>query len=141
MLNEDEIEEKMTQLGFAVVHPEELTFDEQVTMFSRARVIVGPHGAGMTNAVFSPSSCLIVDFYPDTCYTLWLVQLTHLFDHYHLPICYLSDRSQSQPVLLNGEKIQVTHVYRAPPDDLGDAIVKAMRLLNIRIQTVGSVAN
>lgn len=38
--------------GFAVVEPQQLSFEEQVRLFRHARIIVGPGGAAFTNILF-----------------------------------------------------------------------------------------
>jgi hypothetical protein len=37
------------------------SFEDMLSMFSRARVIIGPHGAGLTNMLFSPRSIPVVE--------------------------------------------------------------------------------
>jgi capsular polysaccharide biosynthesis protein len=54
LLNEAEVLRVLDPYGFTIVHPERLSFAEQVRMFSRAEVIVGNYGAALTNAVFAP---------------------------------------------------------------------------------------
>lgn len=54
MVNEPEIEMIFESYGFETVHPEEMTFDEQVNMFSSASRVAGPLGAALTNILFSP---------------------------------------------------------------------------------------
>jgi hypothetical protein len=39
--------------GYEVVRPEELTIPEQIALFAKAGLIVGEHGSGMHNAIFS----------------------------------------------------------------------------------------
>jgi hypothetical protein len=50
--NEHEVEEMFASLGFAVIHPERLTFEEQVVAFGAADVVAGFTGSGMHNSVF-----------------------------------------------------------------------------------------
>jgi len=58
--NEDHLAETLERLGFVVVEPELLPFEEQVRIFSNAKFIVGLGGAAMFNAVFaSPGTNLI----------------------------------------------------------------------------------
>jgi len=49
-----------------------LPFDETVTLFSSAAVVVAPHGAGLTNMLFSDSGIRILEFMslqnPNLCY-------------------------------------------------------------------------
>ena len=39
--------------GYEIIRPEETSIPEQIRLFSEARVVVGEHGSGMHNAVFS----------------------------------------------------------------------------------------
>jgi capsular polysaccharide biosynthesis protein len=43
-----------------VVYPEQMSFAEQVRVFSEANVIVGPAGSNMINAVFAPAYARIL---------------------------------------------------------------------------------
>lgn len=52
VINEDEITPVLKRFGFATVVAEELSFAEQVRIFSRARYLVSNHGAGLTNMLF-----------------------------------------------------------------------------------------
>jgi hypothetical protein len=53
MLNEEEIEALFMRYGFTILHPEQLSIQDQVRLFSRARMIAGPRGSGLHNIVFS----------------------------------------------------------------------------------------
>jgi capsular polysaccharide biosynthesis protein len=52
LVNEEALIATLTALGFAVVEPELLAFEEQVATFSNADVVVGLGGAGMYNVLF-----------------------------------------------------------------------------------------
>lgn len=51
--NRDAVMEALRPLGFERVIPEELPLDDEIELFYDAEVVVGPHGAGFTNVVFS----------------------------------------------------------------------------------------
>jgi capsular polysaccharide biosynthesis protein len=131
MSNEEDVELAMSRLGFAVIHPDELTFDQQVTYFARARVVAGPHGAGLNNAMFAPAECLVVDIFPDTWSPVWVLHETQLFGHHYLPVAYPSDPALSQPVLFRNAIIAHSTVYRVPPDDFAAIVVGAMHRMGI----------
>lgn len=59
-VNQDDVEEVFRARGFQVVTPETLSVQEQVELFSRARVIAGPTGAAIANLVFAPRGCRIL---------------------------------------------------------------------------------
>ena len=50
--NEAEVESYLTDNGFEIIHPQELSFLQQAQAFSSARRIVAPFGAALANAVF-----------------------------------------------------------------------------------------
>ena len=114
--NEDEVEAVMMQLGFTVVRPQELTFDEQVATFACARVIAGPHGAGLTNASFAPAGCLVVDICPDVWASRWMVRLTQLFEHQYLPLAYPSNAELPKPLFADAS-IGQTFFYAVQIDE------------------------
>lgn len=51
-------------LGFRVVTPGALPFAEQVRAAARASVILGPHGAGLTNAGYARPGTMLVELHP-----------------------------------------------------------------------------
>jgi capsular polysaccharide biosynthesis protein len=61
ILNEASLVEALGAYGFEVVECEKLTFDEQVRTFSHAEVIVGAHGAGLANMMFSPPGAKVLE--------------------------------------------------------------------------------
>ncbi len=50
-------------MGFQVVYPEKMSFQEQRELFSRAHVVAGIHGGGLVNALWS-SKCTVIEFMP-----------------------------------------------------------------------------
>lgn len=70
--NKKEVADLFVEKGWWVVDLEELTFAEQIAVFSRATHIVGEHGAGFTNILWCNSQChtieLCADNYLNGCY-------------------------------------------------------------------------
>lgn len=58
--NEDAVEELFHKYGFITVYPEELSFLEQVKLFSRTSVFAGVSGAAFTNIIFLPENATII---------------------------------------------------------------------------------
>ena len=52
IVNEDEVTSVLHRFGFETIYAEELSFEQQVQVCSRARYIVSNHGAGLTNMLF-----------------------------------------------------------------------------------------
>ena len=59
-VNQDDVESVFRARGFQVVVPETLSAQQQVELFSHARVIAGPTGAAIANLVFAPRGCRIL---------------------------------------------------------------------------------
>jgi len=54
MVNEAELRDRLQAMGYAIIDPAELGMAEQIALFRDARLIVGQHGAAMTNLLFCP---------------------------------------------------------------------------------------
>ncbi|WP_262689858.1 glycosyltransferase family 61 protein [Kordiimonas aestuarii] len=61
--NEDELFKALEPLGFKLVRGAELSYLEKVRMFSKARCVVSPHGAGIANTLFSPPGCGVLEMF------------------------------------------------------------------------------
>jgi len=60
VLNEDKVQQVLAGHGFASVNPGALSFADQVKLFADAAIVVGAHGAGLTNAMFmAPGGALV----------------------------------------------------------------------------------
>ena len=72
MVNEDELIAYLETVGFRIVLPGSYTPEEQIVLFREARVVVGGHGAGMTNIAFCRPGTLIYEllpaYYPNACF-------------------------------------------------------------------------
>jgi hypothetical protein len=64
IVNNAEVDALIEEYGFVRVTPGLLPFEQQVAIFSRARVIVGTHGAGMTNAIWAAPGAKLLEFMP-----------------------------------------------------------------------------
>ncbi len=58
--------ELLAPRGFVRLDPGTLTVQEQIDVFSRAEIIVAPHGAGLTNVTFSPPDVRVLELFPST---------------------------------------------------------------------------
>lgn len=65
VINEAEVVDFLMAYGFEVVVPGDLSFEDQVRTFSKADIIIGAHGAGLTNIFWSPSGAKVVELMPE----------------------------------------------------------------------------
>ncbi|NDK55511.1 glycosyltransferase family 61 protein [Pontibacter fetidus] len=63
VLNEQELLPILAKHNFEIVRAEELSYQEQVQLFYTTETIVAPHGAGLTNLLFS-ENCKVLEFHP-----------------------------------------------------------------------------
>ena len=67
--NENDLEAALSAQGFRVVHPQDLSIEEQIEMISGASEIVGRWGSAMHNVVFANPGVKIVHLFADRFYT------------------------------------------------------------------------
>lgn len=96
MANEGELLNGLRQRGFEIVALEDFSLIDQIRLFQETRIIVGPHGAGHSNIMWSaPGTHLLEVFHPSwmhPCYAL-LADIKKI--HYHCLVGYCgSSRGQ-----------------------------------------------
>ena len=64
--NEDEVKNFLTKEGFQMLKLGELHFEDQVSAFNNAEVVVGLHGAGFANLSFCKSGTNVVELKPNS---------------------------------------------------------------------------
>ncbi|MBE9094356.1 tetratricopeptide repeat protein [Tychonema sp. LEGE 07203] len=61
VINEEQVVQFLSGFGFVSVLLESMTVEEQITLFSRAKAIVAPHGSGLTNIIFCGSGTKVIE--------------------------------------------------------------------------------
>jgi capsular polysaccharide biosynthesis protein len=64
ILNEAAVMEQLTDLGFVAYLLEDLNVTEQVQLFAQAEFVIAPHGAGLTNIIWSQNAAIVELFGP-----------------------------------------------------------------------------
>tara|TARA_B100000965_G_scaffold403524_1_gene431792 strand:- start:45 stop:1178 length:1134 start_codon:yes stop_codon:yes gene_type:complete len=64
LLNENEIKNYLTSIGFITIKPEEHSFSDQLKMFSSAKCVVGLYGAAMMMLAFCKKKTKVLEFKP-----------------------------------------------------------------------------
>jgi hypothetical protein len=63
ILNEEQVTDVLDKLGFVPISLESISIFEQVSIFSSAKVIISPHGAGLTNTVFCREGTKLIEIF------------------------------------------------------------------------------
>jgi len=83
VLNEEGYVDQIKDLGFNIVNMEQFSWKEQLKIFSSAKSIMGPHGAGLTNMIFLKSHSTIYEIRTPAniteCYYILAKQLNFTF--------------------------------------------------------------
>jgi len=64
--NQDEIYQLFTELGWAIVDTEKLTFAQEIKLFQEAEAVAGVFGSGFTNTIWCSKGCKVITFVPDS---------------------------------------------------------------------------
>lgn len=79
VVNEDALIDLLTKYGFSCVNPSRLNVLDQIAALAAARVVVSPHGAALTNAIFMSPGSSVVEIFPQDymhpCYHIALSQI------------------------------------------------------------------
>ena len=84
MTNEAEVLEFFRKAGWTIVDLVNLPFAEQIAWFADAEAIAGIHGSGMTNSLWSPRGCKIIELFSDQYLAgdaEWIAQCTGAEHH------------------------------------------------------------
>ena len=84
IINEKEVEDCLREIGFEMVQMSELPFLEQVKICAEARIVVGPHGAGLSNAVFCRNAKILEIFSPSYAGSFCNLANQHANEYYYL---------------------------------------------------------
>jgi capsular polysaccharide biosynthesis protein len=97
MINEDELVERLVRaFGVQPVVLSLLSLDEQIALFRNARIVIGPHGAGLANVVFCSPATVLYELLPSHYLNPCINQLAQLRGlHYWCDV----HEAQSQPGL------------------------------------------
>lgn len=86
LINKSIVEKYLENKGYKILHMELLTIEEQIKAASSCRVMVGPHGAGLTNMVFAKRGCKIIELIPNKYVVPLFRQLAIDCGHYYSPL-------------------------------------------------------
>jgi capsular polysaccharide biosynthesis protein len=106
--NEVRIEKLFRKQGFEIIHPEALTFPDQMRLYSSARVLAGAAGSNLLNAAYAPDGIDLVSLRPKSMMDNTLLRISdikNLTTHY-----FITDTGQIQ--------YNTTEGWELDPDEL-----------------------
>jgi capsular polysaccharide biosynthesis protein len=77
LLNEDEVFDQLAPWGFERVLPGEMSFEEQISLFAEASLVVAICGAGLTNMVFMPPGGTVIMISPSSVPGVFFWDIAH----------------------------------------------------------------
>jgi capsular polysaccharide biosynthesis protein len=64
VVNEPEVTDYLQSRGFEIVRLSDLPMIQQARMFAEAKLVIGPHGSGLTNIIFGTSGLTLLELHP-----------------------------------------------------------------------------
>jgi capsular polysaccharide biosynthesis protein len=105
--NEAEVNALFQQLGWEIINTEDLTFAQEIELFSKAEAIAGILGSGFTNAIWSQSGCKVITFVADKWrdgWVEWICDVNRLEYHWKF---FPSDDAEMMSTIDMGELKQL----------------------------------
>ena len=116
-LNENELMRHISQYNFELVSNEDLDLLDQMKLFATADVIIGSHGAGLSNIISCKPNTIVIELFPDN-----IDLTTHC--HYYL----ISDILGIKHAHLTGKTMSKTDDFLISPS----ALLSLLKHLNIK---------
>ena len=97
MMNEDELVDKLTNLGFTEIFAENLSTNEKISLFSNAEIVIGSIGGGMANLLFcgkkTKSIIIVTPYFLDINYRFkYSLELSN-YNYFDNVKTYIQDNS------------------------------------------------
>jgi capsular polysaccharide biosynthesis protein len=85
ILNEPNVESLLKKANFKTLRLEEMSVKEQITEFTNASIVIAPHGAGLTNLIYSQEGTKVLEFFSESYVNKCYVELAgeSMLDYYY----------------------------------------------------------
>ena len=97
LAGEDQLEDLLRSEGFFIAHLESMAWRDQISLFQGAEVVVGPHGAGLANLVFTNPKALVIELINGYHYNRCFEWICHMAGHSYKKIDVDSDNADLLP--------------------------------------------
>lgn len=88
IINENEVEQLLRGFGFETICFEDYSFEEQVKICSQSEILIGIHGAGLSNMIFQPEGSFVLELQRRMSYASCFYSLANALDlNYYYLFC------------------------------------------------------
>jgi hypothetical protein len=120
VINEDEVLAALKPFGFVAYTPENMSFVDEVRLFSQAEIVVAAHGSGLANIIFA-QNLIVIELFGSTGVPCFLTLAKALGFHYGCLTSGLNSRNnhsfeQRNNIMMNTAKLRnlvadMLHIY------------------------------
>jgi capsular polysaccharide biosynthesis protein len=71
-VSEETFQARLTEAGFEIICPEDMSIDQQIASFRSADLIVGCSGAGLANTIYCKSGTVVIEIQPSLARGIWV---------------------------------------------------------------------
>lgn len=97
-----EVQSLTKKFGFDTCVLEEMSFMEQAELFSQADVVLGTHGAGLTNIIFG-DDLNVIELFPNTDIREHYFYLSNIFNHNYY---YLNNETVGSDIVVDTDSLR-----------------------------------
>lgn len=132
LLKEYEFYSKLEKIGFSIITLEDYSIKQQGAILNNAKIVIAPHGAGLSNLVFCKAGTIVVEFFSPLYINMCYHQLCYLngMDYYY----YIGEEYQDEintPNILHNIKINVEEAFAYVESIIEKGTVSKSRRLQI----------
>ena len=97
---EELLEQALSAQGFTIAYLENMSWADQISLFQGAKTVVGLHGAGLSNLVFTPAGATLIELTNSNHYNRCFEWICHVVGHRYLAIAADPGTKGSEPTAL-----------------------------------------
>lgn len=101
VLNEDEVMDVLSPLGFSRYHLEERSLEANARLFNNTDIVVGPHGAGLTDIIFA-EDCTVLELFGEKVKQPYQILAETLGLEYEIMYC----RAESADIVVDPDQLE-----------------------------------
>ncbi len=110
VVNEEDLISLLKKYNFEILNMTEYSFEQQISIMMNAKVLIGPHGAGMANSIFMPFNSLVLEMFSPKYINMTLLPIMQNLNHDYqmiLPMVNGAEYQHDTCVLANLEMLDL----------------------------------